>query len=61
MLLVALSVQFNVGVAGDNPPVVLLLHFVTPNIALLVFNMIPVPLDGSKVLYAFCQRDRTEI
>ena len=53
MLLVALLVQFNVGVAGDNPPVVLLLHFVTLNIALLVFNMIPVPpLDGSKVLYA---------
>ncbi len=53
MMLVAVLVQLNIGVAGDNPPVVLLLHFVTLNIALLVFNMIPIPpLDGSKVLYA---------
>ena len=53
LLLVVLFSGLQIGVTGEHPPVVLLLHFVTLNVALLVFNMIPVPpLDGSKVLYA---------
>ena len=53
LLLVAVLVRLQIGVSGANPPVTLLLHFVTLNVALLVFNLIPVPpLDGSKVIYA---------
>ncbi|MBL92781.1 MAG: peptidase M50 [Myxococcales bacterium] len=61
LILVAVLSKLEIGVSGEHPPVVLLLHFVTLNVALLVFNMIPVPpLDGSKVLYAFLPGEMAE-
>lgn len=53
--MIALAVVGRVGVDITDPlsPVALVYRFVVLNLALFVFNLIPIPpLDGSKVLYA---------